>query len=159
MSELKNREAKQEEEFFDPERELNELHEEMENEEDPWVGMGMDEDEETVPRERWAEAGRERHRVDQHLCTGQRGETVSRATAGPDATEEPAPVPAGENIVSSPGRASKCVLSSGPLLSPGRGCDSVDSILRGSDKRGTPELARARQLQSLQDVVPLTRQD
>ena len=37
------------EETSDPEKEWNELHEDMENEEDPRAGMGVDDDEETVP--------------------------------------------------------------------------------------------------------------
>ena len=45
------KEAKQAEDFFDPDKEGNELHEGTESEENPWAGMGMDDDEETLPRE------------------------------------------------------------------------------------------------------------
>ena len=45
------KEAKRAEFSFDPEKEWNELHKDMESEEDPGAGMGMDEEEETLPRE------------------------------------------------------------------------------------------------------------
>ena len=47
-------EAKQTEEFFDPEKEWSELHEDMEGEDDPWAGMGTDDEEETLPNEQHA---------------------------------------------------------------------------------------------------------
>ena len=39
------------EEFFDSENEWNELHDELESEEDPWASMGMDDAEETLPKD------------------------------------------------------------------------------------------------------------
>ena len=39
------------EEFFDPENEWNELHDGLESEEDPWASMGMDDAEETLPKD------------------------------------------------------------------------------------------------------------
>ena len=38
-------------ETFDPDKEWNELHKDMESEEDPSAGTGMDDDEEILPRE------------------------------------------------------------------------------------------------------------
>ena len=45
--------------MFDPEKGCNELQEDIESEEDPWAGTGMDDDEETLPKEQHAgkEAG------------------------------------------------------------------------------------------------------
>ena len=45
------KEMKQAEEFFDPEKEWNELHEGTGSEEDPWASVGMDDAEETLPQE------------------------------------------------------------------------------------------------------------
>ena len=40
------------EEFFDRENEWNELHDGLEREEDPWASMGMDDAEETLPKDK-----------------------------------------------------------------------------------------------------------
>ena len=45
------KEATQAEKLFDPEKECNELHEDIESAEDPWAGTGMDADEETLSKE------------------------------------------------------------------------------------------------------------
>ena len=37
--------------MFDPEKECKELQEDIESEEDPWAGTGMDDDEETLPKD------------------------------------------------------------------------------------------------------------
>ena len=48
------KEATQAEKVFDPEKECNELREDIESEEDPWAGTGMDADEETLSKEQHA---------------------------------------------------------------------------------------------------------
>ena len=37
--------------MFDPEKECNELQEDIASEEDPWAGTGMDDEEETLPKD------------------------------------------------------------------------------------------------------------
>ena len=77
---------KQAEEFFDPEKEWNELHEGTGSEEDPWASVGMDDAEETLPQEQ--DAGKDAC-GDSNLGQDQEGRRLTVEEWPPE--ENPAP--------------------------------------------------------------------